>query len=364
MKSQKQQQKCSYPNCSKHCYPGYPYCGKSHGRLHKQLLQSQHQQQQQSMTICHSQNFNSVTNTFSQLSRQPIQSVSVPFQHKKPQIFASQQLALPIQRVFPKDVVLLDKDCGYGENDINFIKSECSRFGVTVLHKVDINNDIEPRIMCYVTKNSKYNTFNAKYQFISCLENCCKKCIQKIVDEIRRIFKNTVEIIHFYNCNEPFYEFTNFYKRQIRLDNKSWPTSEHCFQAQKFEEQKIQEKIRRLRTPREAFDYAHKFIPKKNWNNDKIACMKKAVRTKFVQHEDLRDLLALTGKARLVEHTENDCFWGDGYGTGKNKLGQILEEVRHEIQETKGNISQPDSTSNSNNGSIKHSQAQEPAFLF
>ena len=61
--------------------------------------------------------------------------------------------------------------------------------------------------------------------------------------------------------------------------------------------------------------------------------MLEAVRAKFTQHEDLRAILLGTGNAKLVEHTENDSYWGDGGdGSGKNRLGQILMRVRDELR--------------------------------
>ena len=36
-----------------------------------------------------------------------------------------------------------------------------------------------------------------------------------------------------------------------------------------------------------------------------------------------------TAGGRIIEHSENDRYWGDGGdGSGRNKLGQILMEVR------------------------------------
>jgi predicted NAD-dependent protein-ADP-ribosyltransferase YbiA (DUF1768 family) len=44
-------------------------------------------------------------------------------------------------------------------------------------------------------------------------------------------------------------------------------------------------------------------------------------------------LLLGTGEAELVEHTRNDNYWGDGGdGTGKNRLGQLLIELREELR--------------------------------
>jgi ribA/ribD-fused uncharacterized protein len=61
--------------------------------------------------------------------------------------------------------------------------------------------------------------------------------------------------------------------------------------------------------------------------------MREALRAKFTQHEDLRKILLETGDARLVEHTTNDRYWGDGGdGSGLNMLGKLLMELREELR--------------------------------
>ena len=41
----------------------------------------------------------------------------------------------------------------------------------------------------------------------------------------------------------------------------------------------------------------------------------------------------LIGDAKLVEHTTNDSYWGDGGdGRGRNMLGQLLMQVRDELR--------------------------------
>ena len=40
-----------------------------------------------------------------------------------------------------------------------------------------------------------------------------------------------------------------------------------------------------------------------------------------------------TGDAELVEHTKNDRYWADGGdGTGRNRLGQLLMELREQLR--------------------------------
>jgi ribA/ribD-fused uncharacterized protein len=143
------------------------------------------------------------------------------------------------------------------------------------------------------------------------------------------------EDINFYLISEPFGEFSNFSRHRIWLDGKGWPTTEHYFQAMKFHEPKDQEEIRQARTPKEAAEMGRdrKRALRADWESVKDDVMRKAVSAKFSQHEDLKNLLASTGDARLVEHTKNDAYWADGGdGSGKNMLGRILMETRDMIK--------------------------------
>jgi ribA/ribD-fused uncharacterized protein len=72
---------------------------------------------------------------------------------------------------------------------------------------------------------------------------------------------------------------------------------------------------------------------RRDWESVKDEVMFEAVRAKFTQHEDLKAILLGTGGALLVEHTAHDRYWGDGGdGSGKNRLGQILMQVREELR--------------------------------
>jgi len=143
--------------------------------------------------------------------------------------------------------------------------------------------------------------------------------------------------INFYNRDDPYYEFTNFYSAPIKVDKKTWPTSEHYFQAQKFVGTPYEERIRHLPWPRQAFDFTRD--PKvscwrrNDWESIKDQIMYKALLAKFTQHDYLRMMLLETKERRLVEHSPYDSYWGDGGdGTGKNRLGELLMELRRELR--------------------------------
>ena len=63
--------------------------------------------------------------------------------------------------------------------------------------------------------------------------------------------------------------------------------------------------------------------------------MQKAVLRKFETHGDIREILLSTKDAEIVENSPTDYYWGCGAnGTGKNKLGIILMEVREILRHT------------------------------
>ncbi|MFK7933858.1 MAG: NADAR family protein [Saprospiraceae bacterium] len=141
--------------------------------------------------------------------------------------------------------------------------------------------------------------------------------------------------INFYSVNEPYGEFSNFAPFPIKLKGKIWKTTEHYFQAQKFSQKEYQEKIRKATTPMKAAQLgrSRKVRIKKNWDNMKDNVMYEALTAKFSQHEELKELLLETTDKTLVEHTENDSYWGDGGdGSGKNRLGKLLMKLRDSLK--------------------------------
>lgn len=143
------------------------------------------------------------------------------------------------------------------------------------------------------------------------------------------------EPIRFYGTRDEYGAFSNFARYPIFLDGQRWRTSEHYFQGQKFLDAANREAVRMAKTPGEAAQLGRdrKRPLRRDWEAVKDDIMRKAVRAKFTQHDDLRDLLLSTGDAELIEHTARDSYWGDGGdGSGRNMLGRILMEVREELR--------------------------------
>jgi ribA/ribD-fused uncharacterized protein len=137
--------------------------------------------------------------------------------------------------------------------------------------------------------------------------------------------------IYFYSTTDEYGCFSNFSRHGFKLDGKYWPTSEHYFQAQKFAGTEHQLRVARAKTPKEAARLGRdrSVRLRRDWESVKDDVMRRAVLQKFETHQDLRDVLLGTGDEELVENAPGDYYWGCGAdGSGQNKLGKILMEVR------------------------------------
>ena len=98
---------------------------------------------------------------------------------------------------------------------------------------------------------------------------------------------------------------------------------------------KIQEKIRQIASPMDAaLEGRNRQNPlRPDWEEVKDKVMLQALRMKFSQNPEIGKELLATGDAILIEHTRNDDYWADGGdGSGKNKLGLLLMQVREELK--------------------------------
>ena len=137
--------------------------------------------------------------------------------------------------------------------------------------------------------------------------------------------------IEFSSKSPSYSEFSNFHKAKFMLDGKEWPTVEHYFQAQKFSSSpEYQEKIRGASEPSRAktFGSSKEFPIRNDWDTYRDEVMRKALKAKFEQNPNLKQLLASTVNRPLMEDT-TDAYWGQGRNKkGKNRLGVMLMELR------------------------------------
>lgn len=143
------------------------------------------------------------------------------------------------------------------------------------------------------------------------------------------------EEIYFYSTTDEYGFMSNFAQYPIVVDGKKWATTEHYFQAMKFVGTPHEGEVRAAPTAKEAANRGRdRSRPLRgDWESVKDDVMRRALRAKFEQHEDIRDRLLATGDAKLIEKTSGDYYWGCGkHGTGRNMLGVLLMELRDQLQ--------------------------------
>ena len=143
------------------------------------------------------------------------------------------------------------------------------------------------------------------------------------------------EPLYFYTKTMPFWGLSNFSPPGVEVGGIYWPTVEHFFQAQKFAELEVQERIRQAATPKEArtLGQSRKFKLREGWDSLREEVMLSALRIKF-GNPAARELLLSTGSRMLVESSPFDYFWAAGQdGSGQNKLGHLLMQVRSELRQ-------------------------------
>ena len=158
-------------------------------------------------------------------------------------------------------------------------------------------------------------------------------------------------IIKFYVREKPYGFLSNFW-RQIQivqgnylvndsnvphLSIHEYPTNEHFYQSCKAKRPEVANWIRQAPTATIAMK-AGRSLPKKevreDWEKVKVSIMKMGLEAKF-KNENLAIMLLWTGDSVLIENSPTDMFWGGSLLGSKNMLGQLLMEVRDEIQKGK-----------------------------
>lgn len=158
-------------------------------------------------------------------------------------------------------------------------------------------------------------------------------------------------ILYFGRDSAAFGFLSHFHPSPVWLDGETWPTVEHYYQAQKFDDAAYRQAIRaavspgiakRLAAPPDAprrvsqqsWFRRNGALPRADWHDVKLAVMRRADWAKFSQHPALGRLLLATGAAELVEDSPFEPFWGTGRdGQGANWAGRVLMEIRARLRQ-------------------------------
>lgn len=141
---------------------------------------------------------------------------------------------------------------------------------------------------------------------------------------------------------------SNFYPSEVNLkfmqnldgciDQNNYPTVEHAYQASKTLQTSYRLKIKEAISPGAAKRLGRHIPIRRNWEEIKIWVMKHLLQQKFSPNTSLADELLKLGNIELVEgNTWGDRIWGQcPIGNGKNLLGKLLMEIRHDLQTNSG----------------------------
>ncbi len=132
-----------------------------------------------------------------------------------------------------------------------------------------------------------------------------------------------------------FYIFSNFSSFMLYWKRKLYPTSEHAYHTEKFEDEGLKEQIRSARSAHDAIKLAHTNTDKyrSDWDDIKLNIMKEILRAKTNQHPYVQKKLLESCGKELIEDSWRDSFWGWGPNKdGKNWLGKLWMEIRDEFK--------------------------------
>jgi N-glycosidase YbiA len=170
--------------------------------------------------------------------------------------------------------------------------------------------------------------------------------IKQVSGRIQRDDRVGREVVAFYSHKPESYPagsqhlhcFSNFSPHPVLINGVAYKTSEHRFQAAKATTPARAVEITLAPTPMDAArmgrDRGHPL--REDWEQVKEQIMLDTLRAKFTQNDCCCEALLGTGDAYLEERTKNDGYWGSGTdeagGTGKNRLGYLLMQVRDELR--------------------------------
>lgn len=137
---------------------------------------------------------------------------------------------------------------------------------------------------------------------------------------------------------------SNFFPAPVTIDGITYKNAEAAFQASKTTDVEVKKQFSNL-DGAAAKSLGKKIQLRSDWENVKVAEMQRIVIAKFEQNAGLKQRLADTGNAELIEgNTWGDTFWGVSKGQGENQLGKILMSLRQTVETPTPSTATPPTT--------------------
>ena len=160
---------------------------------------------------------------------------------------------------------------------------------------------------------------------------------------------DVIPIIGFWRTEDDYGCFSNWYPAEFEYAGRRYSSFEQYMMFQKvstFRKHDLAEAIMRTNDPSECKKIGRTKFPEYDsavWDNVRKQVVKRGVKAKFRQNENMLAELLSTEGALLAECSPYDNIWGIGIGIddverhdvakwkGLNLLGRILMEVRDEL---------------------------------
>jgi ribA/ribD-fused uncharacterized protein len=164
-----------------------------------------------------------------------------------------------------------------------------------------------------------------------------------VVLEMRRYARQDCAL--FRKTDEPFGGLSNMADFPLRVNGVPFRTSEALYQVCRFPRYpEVQQEIIDQASPMAAKmkSRRHNDKTRRDWAVVKFAVMRWCLQVKLCQHADrFSELLLSTGEKCIVEESHRDWYWGarpitDDLLEGCNMLGQLLAELRQDLQSSNG----------------------------
>lgn len=122
----------------------------------------------------------------------------------------------------------------------------------------------------------------------------------------------------------------SFVGHEFVYEGNKYNSAEAAYQSAKCLDLRNRFKFTKM-NPSTAYKVGQLVRMRPDWDCVKDEVMQKVIWSKFAADKGLSTRLVATNPCILVNGNDSDTYWGVVNGTGENKLGKILMEVREKI---------------------------------
>lgn len=141
-------------------------------------------------------------------------------------------------------------------------------------------------------------------------------------------------VIKFYGYKGKYGFLSNFYMINFEYNGNVWKSSEYAFQAEKTVNKTDFYRVKNADNSATAKFLGRECLCRLDWEEVKDDIMFDVCMAKFENGVGMAKRLLNTGDSILIENSKRDYYWGCGeVGSGKNKLGKILMDVREWLKD-------------------------------